>query len=164
MEFRKTLIMSAIREVIRTKMKEKGLAAHALEKRAGLKQSTLQNILYDKSRNPGVYIIQAIAKALDCSVSELLEEEGFSPLASNEKKDDLLDHERYPWKPLLYYHCMETMGKTLSKKSFDHLTPEETHGLIKELYLYTSKTQSPKPDPHFAEWLIEKVQERKEEA
>ena len=64
-----------ISQKLKNKISEVGISVHALEKKAGLKQSSIQNILYGKSKKPSFHIMQSIAQALNCTVTELLEED-----------------------------------------------------------------------------------------
>jgi len=66
--------MSSIKDYIRNKLNELGISTHKLEKISSLRRGTIQNILSGKSKNPGIYTVQAIAKGLDCPISSLIEE------------------------------------------------------------------------------------------
>lgn len=67
--------MAQIVSYIKRKMEAEGLTAYALEKRAGLKPSAVNNIIYGKSKNPSIEILKGISKALNCSVSDLIGEQ-----------------------------------------------------------------------------------------
>lgn len=56
---------------IKEKCKEKGISIFALEKEAGIGNGTISR--WDKS-SPTVDSLQAVAKVLECTVDELLEE------------------------------------------------------------------------------------------
>ena len=58
---------------IQERMKEKGVSQNKLAKAAGISQSGLSSIISGAS-SPKEITLQAIAKALDCSVSELMGE------------------------------------------------------------------------------------------
>ncbi|EKE10416.1 MAG: hypothetical protein ACD_16C00036G0006 [uncultured bacterium] len=147
---------------IKKKISEVGLSVHALEKKAGLKQSAVQNILYGKSKKPSLHLIQSIAQVLHCTTSELLEE-GIGGLSrkENEEKPTILQTET--WNVDLYIDTLRIIN-SLSKKNKNSLSKDEFFSCAEEIYLYSLKTDKLKPDKHFAEWLIDKTCRRSNHA
>lgn len=149
--------MQAISKQIRTKLSETGLSVHALEKKAGLRPSAVQNIIYGRSKNPSVETIQAIARAFDCSISELLEDQEASNLSHEEivapEKPTINQH--YLWNFDLYINTLKKMNDILKKKNIN-LPKEKTMEIAEEIYNYSLKGNKDNVDYHFAEWLIEK--------
>lgn len=150
--------MASLSARIRSKMKENNLSAHALEKQAGLRPSAVHNILYGRSKNPSVNIIQAIAHVLNCTTSELLEEYTSSSLSVEKKTAEVFSSEstqRIPWNNELYLTCLETVTRIMRvKKAF--FPKEKILDYVDEIYLYSSRSGKKVSDKCFAEWLIEK--------
>lgn len=147
--------MTPISRQIKEKMTERGLSAHALEKLAGLKLSAVQNIIYGRSKNPSMNILLPIAQALDCTVSELLEED--VPVGGH--KNISLAHtptSNLPWNPDLYLATFQIMN-TLAKNKNLALSREKMASGVEEAYAYSLKNKKSRPDRHFAAWLIEKM-------
>lgn len=139
---------------IKDKILTAGLSVHALEKKAGLKQSAVQNIIYGKSKKPSLHIIQAIAQVLNCTVTELLEEKDNSYLG-----EESIEKERatsnFPWLADLFVEALN-MIHMLSKKKSLFLSKEQLLSCTEEVYEYSLKNNKSAPDICFADWLIEK--------
>jgi len=139
-------------------MNKKGLSVHALEKQAGLKSSAIHNILYGRSKNPSVKVIKAIAAALDCEISELINDE--NPKAT-ERDSEHLDHTRpgggegIQWNSKLYLKSFEKVSTFLKSKG-SSVTKEKTLNIVDEVYAYSNKTGRDEVDSYFAEWLVDK--------
>lgn len=56
---------------------ERGITVNALSHLADMPRSTIKNILYGKSLNPGIGTIQLICKALEISISEFFDYDDF---------------------------------------------------------------------------------------
>lgn len=61
-------------EEIARRRDDKGLSNRALCRKAGLNESTIKNIFSEKSGYPRIDTLSKIAKALNCTVGELLRE------------------------------------------------------------------------------------------
>ena len=141
---------------IKDKISEAGISVHALEKKAGLKQSAVQNILYGKSKKPSLHIMQSIAQALNCTVLELMEEESEVSLSEGSTRGKTpYSDSTIPWNANLFIEALNTVHM-LSKKKHIFLSKEKMLDCGEEIYEYSAKNKKNKPDKHFAEWLIEK--------
>ena len=144
--------MKSIVTQIKARLLQQGISAHALEKRAGLKPSAVHNILYGRSKNPSITIIQAIAQALKCKVSDLIDEP-LPPQKSNTKSSGEL---LVPlWESELYLESFEIVTSILKNKK-NNLSKEKILEIVDEVYLYAQKGKKQTPDPLFAAWIIEK--------
>lgn len=65
-------LIESIQENLQTRMEDKDLSPHELERKAGLKESAVRNILSGRSSNPGIESLTAIADTLDCSIDDLV--------------------------------------------------------------------------------------------
>ena len=152
-----TMIVTLIRE----KMNKKGISVHALEKQAGLKSSAIHNILYGRSKNPSIKVIKAIADALECDISELIDGEWSQTV---EKISETSRHVGPPplgggdsiqWNSNLYLKSFERVNSLLKSKG-SSLTKEKILNIVDEIYSYSQKTGRNEVDDFFAEWLVDK--------
>lgn len=150
-----------IADHLKEKMNEKGLSVHALEKQANLKRGAIQNIIYGRSRNPGIEILRTVAQVLNCSVSELIGED--NTVAKSSSVTPLpaqpLDSPPVSWNSELYLKCYKKVEELLEKKNH----PLPTHQLLKyveEVYLYSISQQKNVPEEHFVNWLINRFLEK----
>ncbi len=68
--------IDGVGERIRAAREVKGLSGNALALAAGISQGHLRDIETGRIRDPGVSVVQALARALGVTVDELLREEG----------------------------------------------------------------------------------------
>lgn len=137
--------MVAIKKIIKDKIEEKGISAHALEKMAGLKPSAVQNILYGRSKNPSISTIQAIANALGCSVTSLISGQDDE---SSSKASDL------PWSQPLFLKCFDEVKNQLDKYGLTAMNKEEILSLVEEVYHYSQSNGIDTADANFTKWII----------
>lgn len=69
---------------IKRRMKDKKIGNKDLSEMTGISLSTLNNIIYGVTKDPSVNVIMQIAKALDCSLDELVEDMDLPELTLNE--------------------------------------------------------------------------------
>jgi transcriptional regulator with XRE-family HTH domain len=151
--------MSAVAARIKEKLVQKGISAHALEKKAGLRASAVHNILYGRSKNPSVTIIQAIAQALECSVTDLIDQNVSDHEEVSQHQGQRNAFQDYcgnaEWSPELYLHCFTTVNHLLKKKRAE-LSKEKFFGVVEEVYLYSARDGNYEADKRFSEWIISK--------
>lgn len=135
--------------ILKEKITEKGISTHALEKKAGLRPSAIQNILYGRSKNPSIHIIQAVAQALGCRVSDLIQEESSENVSSHASKNA-------PWNQELYLACFSKVHEIL-KQEKKVLNRDKIHELVEELYLYSVSNDLKDPDHLFCSWMVKKL-------
>lgn len=139
---------------IKGKLTQEGLSAYSLEKRARLRPNAIHNILSGRSKKPSINIIQAIAKALNCTVSELIGEQPkiLSHLQIDDEKFDFDIVENRE----LYIKCLSYFSSLLNKQKL-WLSKTQILDYVDELYLYSfKKSATKKVDTHFAQWLVDK--------
>lgn len=136
--------MNALQENLKRQLEEKKMSAHALEKRAGLRPSAVQNILQGKSKRPAAELLQAIANELDCTVEDLLSE-GLS--AQPEKT--AASH----WNLSLYIDALKTVQAIINTRKTP-LDKNQTLKIVDEVYLYSVKARQKTADKTFADWLL----------
>jgi transcriptional regulator with XRE-family HTH domain len=147
-----TLLSAKIREII----KEKGISAHALERRAGLKHSAVQNILYGRSKNPSISTLSAIAQTLGCTVSALINSSINTPNTSLGPTPSELDEAFCEkWDHELYLASLEVVISVI-RKSAKSINREAVIVLVDEVYSYSLINKEKKADCYFAQWLLER--------
>lgn len=57
--------------LVREKRKERGLSQKQLAQLSGVKQSTISMIETDAQRNPGIYTVEALARAMGLKLSDI---------------------------------------------------------------------------------------------
>lgn len=153
---------NVLNDNLKLKMKEAGLSVHALEKKAGLKRSAVQNILHGRSKKPSAEILLAIAKVFQCSIRELIDKN--SPAIRYDTEGAHTSTESKPNYPLnndiminmdLYIEAAKMAEKIFKKYSSTH-TEAEALKYILEIYQYAFNSKHDTIDPYFAEWLFKK--------
>lgn len=127
------------------------MSVSELERRAGLKPSTVQNILHGRSKNPGIDTIKCIAQELHCSIEELIGELNASTALKREENIEDL-----PWNASLFIQGIETVQSILEKKK-KLLPKKQILATVEEIYKYALDGNSEEIDPRFTEWLLEKI-------
>jgi len=132
---------------IKERLKRKGITVAEVERRAGLNKTTIQNILLGRSKNPGIEIISALAKELECSIDELI-----SP-ANELKKTKVM---KLDWQESVFISAIQYVGHFLKK----HAISSSLENVIKcatEIYAYSLKSKLQNNiDEQFAEWITER--------
>lgn len=162
--------MGTLSQRIKTKLQEKSLSVHAFEKSAGLKQSTVQNILQGRSKRPRIDIIQAIARNLGCSVEELTGELDCSvdpltekvlchlhPETGNQNQTPPMAAD-VPWDKDLYLKTMEAILKALKDQDAS-FSRQDIITTIDEIYKYSAQGKKQQIDKQFAEWYLKQFTE-----
>lgn len=128
-------------------MQEKSLRTSDLERLAGLKISSVRNILLGKTKHPKAETLQAIAEVLGCSVPDLL---GKDPSSQKDTfSSPNLEHPQLLLESLRsFLSLFEQEGGTFSLDQAWHI--------IKEAYLYSSQNGTKKIDDRFIKWLFSK--------
>ena len=131
---------------IRQKMKQRRLTVKALADIAGVKVSTINNLTAGRSKNPTLKNLRAICKALNCTISELTEEDKVVGGSSEESYANT-------WNPQLYAETILAVGKLLSPQK-DPLKKMHIHKTIEDVYFYSLRKNRGKVDTYFAEWKL----------
>ena len=145
--------MDALLINIQRKMKEMHLTAYAIEKKAGIKKSTIHKILLKRVKNHSIGTVHSISKALECSVSELIDEHTVSSLFVEDTTGYILN-----WR--LYIETLTKVGILLEKTNVE-TDKRKIYELIEEVYQYSLRTKKKSMDTDFAEWALHKLFARK---
>ncbi len=139
-----------LQEKIQTKMEHQRLSIRELERKSGLNVGAVQNIINGRSTNPGIEFVASIAKALNCSVDELLDN-------SSKLTNDNRSHSTSSptWNANLYKDCTTNVENYLKSKNIS-IDSDKILEIIKDVYLYALECSTNQPDTRFIKWLIEK--------
>lgn len=148
------MALANLSERIKIKLSHQGLSTAAFEKKAGLKPGAVNNILYGRSKNPTISIIQSIASAFECRISDLIDDDFSS--AGDEKLNNFLSSDTTPWNQELYIQSFE-YAVTLIRSMNISCSKTKLLDCVEEIYRYSNKGQSATVDKRFSEWLIEKM-------
>lgn len=142
-------LIDNLQEQIENRMHEKNLNARELERRAGLKISAVRNILSGQSKNPGIEVITAIAKLLECSTDELLGLEQEKNKADSTKQKIITI-----WDYSLYENCLKEVHNYLGSKNTKPQA-EQILFFIREAYIYSLEGKDKTADSRFIKWIID---------
>ncbi|MBY0264063.1 MAG: helix-turn-helix transcriptional regulator [Holosporales bacterium] len=145
--------MSALSLRIKKKLVEHNLSASALERKAGIRPSTLQNILQGRSKNPSIEVLQSVAQALNCSVSELLGENHALP-------ETLVKAEK--WVPEVYVNATQAVWAVCKKRQLD-ISKKLFFQAVEQVYAYCSQYDRVNVDKDFADWVVMQVRDKENE-
>lgn len=132
------------------------VSVRELEKRAGLKSSTIQNILLGRSKNPTIKVLQLIAKELNCSIDNLISgDPKISEILPIFKQNNKIRLIKAPWNGKLFIDTSIMVNKMCLEKQIKP-TNDKAFLCITEIYNYSANASHNNPDPKFAEWIIER--------
>ena len=139
---------SVVKEKITEYMKAEKLSIAELERRAGLSIHSVRNILKGRIKKPSAQSLQAIAEALNCSLSDLIRADNVTFLPKKEKISPPIDY------PDLMLECTRIVLGLVTYAS-PHASVDEYLDIVRKVYAYSSKEEPRKVDLRFAEWLVE---------
>ncbi len=142
-------LIDNLQEQIENRMHEKNLNARELERRAGLKISAVRNILSGASKNPGIEVIAAIARLLNCSTDELLGLEQEKSKLESQKQKTITT-----WDYSLYENCLKEVQNYLISKNAKPQA-EQILFFVREAYTYSLEGKDKKADIRFIKWIID---------
>jgi len=145
--------MTPLAKQISARLKAKNLTVSALEKKAGLKNYTVRNIMRGKSRNPNFEMMQAICNVLGCSIQDLIEKDQHFIEVDEEGVEHLAEEISFDNQALLL-NCVETVNSILEKNK-QVLTVRQVMTCIEEIYLHSHKQNLNTADSSFAKWFID---------
>lgn len=144
-----------IKNNIKKILSKNKISVRDLERRAGLKSSTIQNILIGRSKNPTIKVLQSIAKELNTSIDNLINDSKvveILPESIENSKSKLI---KAIWNGKLFIDCSILVNRICTQKQ---INPTNDRALlcIIEIYNYSANSSNNDPDPKFAEWIIER--------
>ncbi len=150
--------MTILQQQLQLRMEEKRVSPEELEQQAGLKLSSVRNILRGRSKKPSAESLIAIARVLGCSVEELYDlkekQSGKSFQSSRKYPENLKDIPLFLKTMTEVTHILE---QNVNEGTFQNdISLDEIFSTISEIYFYSLKNSTPNVDRKFAEWVIEK--------
>jgi transcriptional regulator with XRE-family HTH domain len=136
---------------ISARMKAKNLSTITLERKAGLKQHAVRNILRGNSNRPAVDIVQGVAAVLGCTMEGLLQGQGmFKEDKKAPTRKKLLEH---PYKAGLFMDTVKLIDGMVTKQKHP-LTTEQILTCVEETFFHALQKGAKKVDQAFAEWFM----------
>ncbi len=138
----------AVAEKILEKIEEQNLSVQGLEKKAGLKINVVRNILSGHSLKPNIDILIAVAKALGCTVNDLVSE-----------SEDQLSNQK---DKIVMFTNMELLQSTMSYLGDQIKAGKEINSLalfdaIQEIYTFSENNNKITCDEGFAKWYLDRM-------
>lgn len=132
---------------IKTLLDEKHLSVMGVEKKAGLTIHSVRNILTGHSKKPSAETVMAIAKVLDCSISDLMGED-----LRDKNARDILQEVEFSnldlFKESISYFISfyENHNISITNKNFLHS--------LQNIYRYSMENNDGAFDEKFAKWFL----------
>lgn len=154
------LKMKSLQSQLREHISRSNLTVRDIERLAGLKRCALSNILEGKSKNPSTETLQATAKVLDCSVSDLLESAGevedtthFQAGLKDAQKPLVL-----PVRAPMLCDIIRTLDDCFKDINYEP-NLEQFWQCVIRTYSYTLGSGESSVDPKFTQWLVNKFKD-----
>ena len=144
------MLAKNIREQILARAKGKNLSIMALEEKSGLKHSAVGNIIANRSLNPQIETLAAIAKTLECTINDLISDPyDTKPQMQRKEQEDCEFDE------LLFQEVVQQIINSLRTKR-SGVALNRVMIVLKEAYMFFLTKKNKIVDPELIEWLIDK--------
>jgi len=137
--------MSNLKIKINELMAQKKMSAKDIENLTGLSRNTVNSIIFGNSKNPGIYTILQLAKALNVKIESLISDE-------QEIQLDILEPDQIK----LLAEVTTLIANIIVEKNIN-LSMHKIISVIQEVYECALKGNSLEVQKHFAEYLIDRV-------
>ena len=105
-----------IKNNLRKLLSNAKISVRDFERRAGLKSSTIQNILRGRSKNPTIKVLQLIAQELNCSVDSLIKDPKVSEIFPSYKQNNKIKLIQATWDGKLFINTSIMVNKICLEK------------------------------------------------
>src|SRR3990167_5118391 len=145
-------MITPLAQQIMIRMRAKNLTIPALEKKAGLTNHAVRNIVRGRSLKPNAETLNGIARALGCTVEDLLEKEVPQEKVLPEQKQESIDT---PYKhPKLLRETVDFVITFLEHNNHD-LTLDQVLNCMKLIYQESMENNPPRINEQDAAfWMI----------
>ena len=138
-----------IKKNVRKHVRENNLSVSSLESKAGIKRSSLQSILDDRTKNPGLDIITKLSETLRCSIDDLISND------INYNNLDTSNPEKFVSKELVSEAIKYVLG-FLSQLEKEEIHIDKLLYAIKEICDYSIEQKINSIDVQFSLWVCKK--------
>lgn len=135
-----------LRNKIRSKIEQRNMSVRQAAKASGISSGTLQNFLAGVIKNPTFETLSALAKTLECDLTELVSSSNIVIKSCDYK---------LPWNAQIYVEAVEYVQELQDIKGIK-LPSEEAIIMVKEIYYYSRIKERKSIDKDFAEWMFRK--------
>lgn len=144
------MLADKIRVQLQRRLKSRDISPQSLENLAGLNKGAVTNIIYNKSLNPTIETMQSIARALNCSVDDLIRDSESTPT----HKEKVSSQDEYLLAIRLFNEVVDCVLKIIETlKTPPNL--DQALYIIRESYIYCLTKKKEKVDKGFIDWLID---------
>ena len=142
--------MNGLKERLKTLLKEHNLTASAAEKKAGLFQGAIWNIISGRYENPNIKTIMALSELFHCPVDNLF----FDRPTTNDLFPQYIDPKKFniPLDQNLFNECRVAIREALGQRE---VLASIFLKLLLEAYFYFLGKKAD-PDPEFIQMIINK--------
>lgn len=119
----------------------------AFERQAGLKTNVARNILRGQSKQPTGETLNAIAKAMGCTMDDLLNNTDTQILARASTASPIIEY------PEILVDSLQCI-LDISKENKLSLTVQQILLMLGEVYTYSIKKSPPQVDADFVKWFL----------
>lgn len=137
--------MTPLQKKLNDLIELKALSIAEVERKSGLRNSTLRNILLGKSINPRIDVIEKLAKFFDCDVYKLID--------SNE---DISNKNQREDADLKLLSDFANLIKEKCEKEDLKISLSRFYEIQKECYKYSTQNDLQTLDEKFLNWYIQK--------
>lgn len=151
--------MKSLQSQLRSHINRSNLSVRDVERLAGLKRCALSNILEGKSKKPSTETLQATAKVLGCSVSDLLDAPG--PEDTTHFQAGLEEAQKplvLPVRAPILCEIMTSLDTCFKSINYEP-NLEQFWQCVIRVYSYTLGSGESTVDPKFTQWLVNKFKE-----
>ena len=151
--------MKSLARQLREHISRSNLTVRDIERLAGLRRCALSNILEGKSKNPSIDTLQATAKVLGCSVSDLLdagevEDTSHFQAGLKEAQKPLV----LPVMTPMLCEIMTSLDACFKNINYEP-NLEQFWQCVIRIYSYTLGSGESTIDPKFTQWLVNKFKD-----
>jgi transcriptional regulator with XRE-family HTH domain len=168
----------SLAEQISYRMKALGLSIRDLEKLANTKPNSVRYIIEGTTEKPNIFLVEDIAKALGCTIHELLDDSSYEEkmMSSRIKNtlgsflNDILEKNGHPpadkEKQEEKYVSVENINLLKDCLNFviDQTDPNKVHfkhikDMAYDIYMFSMVKNDQNLSAEYAEWVLEKYKE-----
>lgn len=129
-----------LKDNLKKLLKEQDITVSQLERKANIKEQSLQNVIRGISKNPSIELVYAISKALDVNVEDLVSTQADFSVSNYDSYSEI---------------CIKVIEEI--KKTTKKPTPQKKiFRIIEEVFLYTTNMKADEVDPSFIKWTVMK--------
>lgn len=142
---------TALKKKIQRAIEDADISVLEFERRAGVRQSAVSNILYGRSTNPSSKLLQAIANEIGCTFESLL-----NPNEKSSGKGKKGSSKTWKVNIMIAKKAMNEMVRLTSEMNIDVTSnSKEFFDCVREVHDYSVSHDKNDIDYKFAQWIVD---------